>query len=58
MLIAVITIWVVCGIYETFMYYWMQTVIAPIRVDLLLIVPLLYIVTIIGAVALKKPKNI
>lgn len=35
--------WVAYAVYETVMYFWMQTVIAPIRVDLLLIVPLLYV---------------
>jgi hypothetical protein len=46
--------WIVYGIYETRMYFWMKTVIAPIRVDLLLVVPLLYLVSIIAAIALCK----
>lgn len=35
--------WLAYAVYETVMYFWMQTVIAPIRVDLLLIVPVLYV---------------
>ena len=46
--------WMVYGIYETRMYFWMKTVIAPIRVDLLLIVPVLYLVTIVAAIALWR----
>jgi fatty acid desaturase len=46
--------WIVYGIYETSMYFWMKTVIAPIRVDLLLIVPMLYLITIIGTIASCK----
>ena len=50
--IIVTLVWTIYGIYETGMYFWMKTVIAPIRVDLLLIVPVLYLVTLIGIVAL------
>ncbi len=50
-LLAVVAVWIVYGIYETIMYFWMQTVIAPIRVDLLLIVPVLYLVTLVGLIA-------
>jgi hypothetical protein len=46
--------WVVYGVYETRMYFWMRTVIAPIRVDLLLIVPALYLITVIATIALLR----
>ena len=46
--------WVVYGIYETRMYFWMKTVIAPIRVDLLLTVPALYLITVIATIALLR----
>lgn len=36
-------LWALYAAYETRMYYWMQTVIAPIRVDLLLLIPLLWL---------------
>ena len=42
--------WGLFGIYESYMYYWSRTVIAPIRVDLLLLTPILYAVTIFGLV--------
>jgi len=54
--ICVALVWTIYGLYETGMYFWMKTVIAPIRVDLLLIVPILYLVTIVGTIALIKSK--
>jgi hypothetical protein len=42
--------WGLFGVYECYMYYWSRTVIAPIRVDLLLLTPILYTVTIFGLV--------
>ena len=45
--VSVIIIWAVYRVYETYMYYWMKTVIAPIRVDLLVITPILYMLTIV-----------
>jgi len=45
--------WLIYGIYETRMYFWMKTVIAPIRIDLLLITPVLYLLTIAGIVAFQ-----
>ena len=58
--IIVTLTWTLYGIYETGMYFWMKTVIAPIRVDLLLFVPVLYLVTLIGIVALfmKERKTV
>ena len=52
--ISVIIVWVVYGVYETYMYYWMKTVVAPIRVDLLVITPILYLLTIICIIVLIK----
>ncbi len=46
--------WLIYGIYESRMYFWMKTVVAPIRVDLLLIIPVLYLLTIVGTIALIK----
>lgn len=37
--------WLVYGLYEGYMWWWSKGVIAPIRVDLLLIAPALYLVT-------------
>lgn len=44
--------WLAYGIYETGMYFWMQTVIAPIRVDLLFIAPVLYLLAVGALLAL------
>jgi hypothetical protein len=41
-------IWVIYGIYEIFMYSWSKSVIATIRIDLLLIVPVLYVISLVG----------
>ena len=45
-----IAAWILFGVYESYMYHWSRTVIAPIRVDLLLLTPILYAVTVIGLV--------
>ncbi len=42
---AAVAVWVVYACYETWMYFWMKSVVAPIRVDLLLVVPVLIVVT-------------
>ena len=52
--IAVTLVWTIYGMYEAGMYFWMKKVIAPIRVDLLLISPILYLVTIVGIITLIK----
>ncbi len=46
--------WLVFAIYEYRMYYWSKTVVAPIRVDLLLITPILYLFTIAGFLAIWR----
>ena len=43
--------WAAYGVYEIRMYYWSKTVVAPIRIDLLLIVPVLYLVLVVGICA-------
>jgi hypothetical protein len=42
------TSWLLYAVYEWRMFLWSKTVSGPIRVDLLLIAPLLYLVTIAG----------
>ena len=49
--LAAALLWLCYFFYESFMYYWSRSVIAPIRVDLLLIAPLLYLISFFGAVA-------
>ena len=47
-------IWLLFTFYEWRMYYWERTVIAPIRVDLLLLTPVLYLTTGIGLIGSWK----
>ena len=45
-------IWGIYGIYEVGMYFWSKTVDIPIRVDLLLVTPVIYLTTFMGIIAL------
>lgn len=49
--------WCLFGVYESYMYYWSRTVIAPIRVDLLLLTPVLYAVTIFGLIQVSMRRR-
>lgn len=49
LLLVAALVWIGYAAYETRMYYWSKTVTAPIRVDLLLITPLLYALTLWAA---------
>jgi hypothetical protein len=44
-------LWLLYAIYEWRMFLWSKTVSAPIRIDLLLIAPVLYLTTVAGLVA-------
>ncbi|MHA1599577.1 MAG: hypothetical protein ACTSW2_02035 [Alphaproteobacteria bacterium] len=55
-LLAIVT-WLLYSAYETFMYYWSQSVVAPIRVDLLLVSPVLYAATLLGLFAYFRCRN-
>ena len=50
--VIVILLWLVYGVYETVMHFWMQSVIAPIRIDLLLIAPVLTVLTLVAVLGL------
>ena len=52
--VAAVT-WSLYGIYESAVWVWSQGVTAPIRVDLLLLGPVLYAVTILGVLAARRP---
>ncbi|HEU4455964.1 MAG TPA: hypothetical protein VFR81_23060 [Longimicrobium sp.] len=47
-LAAASVVWTLFGVYETAMHEWEKTVTAPIRVDLLLLAPILWLVTIVA----------
>ena len=54
LVVSCITLWIVYAIWEYRVQVWAQTEIAPIRVDLLLIAPLLIIATFWSGIALYK----
>lgn len=47
---AAAVVWMLSGVYEMAMHEWEKTVVAPIRVDLLLLAPVLWLVTIAAVV--------
>jgi hypothetical protein len=47
-------IWLVYALYEFKMHQWAKTVTAPIRVDLLLLTPVLYFFTILGVWNIRR----
>ncbi|MCA9408372.1 MAG: hypothetical protein H6755_02590 [Candidatus Omnitrophica bacterium] len=49
--------WLIYGVWECYMWFWMKTVIAPIRIDLLLIIPYLYVISTIGVVVFIAEKK-
>lgn len=49
-LAAASIVWTLFGVYETAMHEWEKTVTAPIRVDLILLTPVLWLVTIVAVV--------
>lgn len=51
LLLITIICWVVYGLWEIKMFYWSKTVIAPIRVDLIFIVPFLYLISVSGFIS-------
>ena len=46
LLLLTVFLWVIYGTWEIKVFYWSKTVITPIRMDLLIIVPILYIASI------------
>ena len=45
LLLFTFIVWFLYGLWELYLQYWSKTAAAPIRVDLLLIVPVLYIIS-------------
>ena len=50
-LLITVLCWIVYGLWEIKMLYWSKTVVAPIRVDLIFIAPLLYTVSLAGFIS-------
>ena len=50
-LMVATVVWIAYAVYESSIYAWSQEVVAPIRVDLFLVAPLLYGATIVGITA-------
>ena len=51
LLLIIAILWLLYALYETRMSLWSKTVKVPIRVDLLLIAPVLYLATVFGLIA-------
>ena len=49
-ILAAGTLWALFGAYEASLSSWNETAVAPIRVDLLLLTPLLYALTFVGLI--------
>jgi len=47
-------LWALYGLYEGYMFFWSRTVVAPIRVDLLLLAPVLYLATATGILSWRR----
>ena len=58
LLLITVIVWFLYGLWELYMHYWSKTVVAPIRVDLLLIVPLLYLISVLSIISYFKLKNV
>ena len=57
-LIAAATLaWLLYALYESVMWIWSRDVIAPIRVDLLVIAPSLYVLSLLGARACLRVRK-
>jgi len=56
-LLAVSAAWLAYGSWEWYMHEWSKTVVAPIRIDLLLIVPVIYVLTAFGIYYSLKKSN-
>lgn len=55
--LVTIAVWIAFAIYQWAMRIWEESVIAPIRVDLLLALPVLAVVSFIGIAALVPSKR-
>ena len=58
LLLITVIVWFVYGLWELYMHYWSKTVVAPIRVDLLLIAPLLYLISVLGLVSYFRLRKV
>ena len=58
LLLITVIVWFVYGLWELYMHYWSKTVVAPIRVDLLLIAPLLYLISVLGLVSYYRLRKV
>lgn len=54
LLLCATIVWMLYTIYEVYIFRWSQTVTAPIRVDLMLVAPILYAVTVAGLIAWRR----
>jgi len=56
-LLVTVTLWLLYAVYEGIMSVWAQRVVAPIRIDLILLGPLMYVVTVFGLVSWWRARS-
>ena len=56
-LLVMTALWLAYAVYEGVMFIWAQQVIAPIRIDLIVLAPVVYVVTGIGIVWRLRSKG-
>ena len=56
--LAAAVLWGLYAVYEGVMYLWARHVVAPIRIDLLLLGPLMYLVTAFGLVSWWRSREL
>lgn len=56
-LVVVTALWLTYAVYEGVMFVWAQQVIAPIRIDLIVLGPVMYAVTVLGLVSWWRARS-
>ena len=56
-LLLATVVWVLYAVYEGVMFFWAQRVVAPIRIDLIVLGPLMYVVTALGLVSWWRTRS-
>ena len=56
-LLLTTAVWLLYSVYEGVMFFWAQRVVAPIRIDLIVLGPLMYLVTALGLVSWWRTRS-
>ncbi len=57
LLLITIICWAIYGLWEIKMLYWSKTVVSPIKLDLVLIVPILYLISVFGLISYYRSRK-